>query len=109
GFALERGSWGRDLEIRSARVTGARFDFDRLQVGGPPSSLSPESPERIDVSALAPGALLGARHQGWRADLAVPDLPFRLLYERHRVAADLGSARDFGPWLSLAGIERRFG
>lgn len=99
GASLEQDSWGLDLELRSARVTGARFDFDRLQVGGPPSGLGPRSPERIEVSALAPGALLGDRYERWQADLSVPDLPFHLLYERHRVASDL---------LALAGIERRF-
>ena len=101
GLAIERGSWGLDLEARSARVEGARFDFDRLQVGGPPSGLAPWSPERIAVSALAPGALVGNRYEGWQADLAVPDLPFHLFYQRHRVAPDLAFA--------LAGIERRFG
>lgn len=107
GFALDRDSWGLDLAVRSARVTGARFDFDLLQVGGPPSGLAPWTPERIEVSALAPGALLGSRYQGWRAELAVPDLPFHLLYERHRVGSD-AAGRSFGPWLALAGIERRF-
>ncbi len=109
GAEIERGSWGLDLELRSARVEGARFDFDRLQVGGPPDSLGPWSPERIEVSALAPGALVGTRYEGWRADLEVPDLPFHLLYERHRVSSDLVYGRGFGPWLTLAGIERRFG
>jgi hypothetical protein len=113
GIALEHGSWGLDLGLRSDRVWGARFDFDRFQVGGPPSGLLPWSPERIEVAALAPGALLGTRHEGQRADLAVPGLPFHLLYERHRVASDLvfGAPGEggFGPWLALAGIERRFG
>jgi hypothetical protein len=108
GLALERGSWGLDLDVQSARVQGARFDFDRLQVGGPPGGLGPDSPERIAVSALAPGALVGDRYEGWRADLAVPDLPFHLLYERHRVSSDFASDRRFGNWLALAGIERRF-
>lgn len=101
GLSLGRNSWGLDLSVQTGRVESARFDFDRLQVGGPPSSLSPGSPERIEVPALAPGALVGTRYEGWRVDLAVPDLPFRLLYERHRVAPDLVFA--------LAGIERRFG
>jgi hypothetical protein len=106
GIALERESWGLDLGARSDRVRGARFDFDRLQVGGSPSGLRPWSPERIDAPALAPGELVGARHDGWQADLAVPGLPFHLFYERHRVASEQGG---FGPWLALAGIERRFG
>ncbi len=105
GLALGRGSWGLDFTLRSDRVEGARFDFDRIQVGGPPSSLSPWLPERIEASALAPGALVGDRHVGVRVKLAVPSLPFDLLYERHRVAA----GADFSPWLGFAGIERTFG
>lgn len=101
GLSLGRDSWGLDLAVQTGRVEGARFDFDRLQVGGPPSSLSIGSPERIEAPALPPGALLGTHYTGWRADLAVPDLPFHLLYQRHRIAPDLVFA--------LAGIERRFG
>ena len=101
GLSLGRGGWALDLAAQSARVEGAGFDFDRLRVGGVPDGLSPDRPERIEAPALAPGELVGDRYFGWRADLAVPDLPFHLLYERHRI--------ESGNVVELAGIERRFG
>lgn len=101
GLSLGRDSWRLDLSVQAGRVDGARFDFDRLVVGGVPGSLSPFARERVEVPALAPGDLVGDRYTGLRADLAVPDLPFHLLYERHRVESDLV--------FELAGIERRFG
>ncbi len=109
GLALRKGGWGLDLDVRSDWVRGARSAFDRLQVGGSPSSLLPWSPERIEVPALPSGALKGNRHEGQRVDLAVPDLPFHLFYERHRVVSGADrDAGDFDPWLAFAGIERRF-
>ncbi len=105
GFSVRREGWALGLEAQSARVQNAEFDFDRLRVGGVPDGLSPDLPERIEVPALAPGALVGDRYEGLRFDLTIPDLPFVLLYERHRTAAESG---DFTPWLDLVGFERRF-
>ncbi len=109
GLALRSRGWGLDLGVRSDQVRGARSDVDRLQIGASPSSLFPWSPERIEVPALPPGALVGTRHEGQRADLTLPELPFHLFYERHRVVSGVdGDAGDFEPWLAFAGIERRF-
>ncbi len=94
-------SWRRDASRDLA------YGFDLYQLGGPETSLLPESAldHRIAVPALPVGTRLGERHEGQRAELELDFLPAPLFYERHRLWGLGGSAND---WLSLAGIEYRF-
>ena len=92
-------SWSRGT---SSRV---RQGFDLFQLGGPESSLLPESvlSGRVSVPALPLGTLFGEEHEGQRGELELGFLPAPLFFERHRLWSE-----DRGDWLSLAGMEWRW-
>ena len=94
-------SWRRDASRDLA------YGFDLYQLGGPETSLLPESvlANRIAVPGLPAGELLGESHEGQRAELSLGFLPAPLFYERHRLWNSGESRQD---WLSLAGLEYRF-
>jgi hypothetical protein len=96
-----------DLTWRRDGSRGLAYGFDLYQLGGPETSLLPESAlsNRIAVPALPVGTLLGEDHEGLRAELSLDSLPAPFFYERHRLSG-LGESR--GKWLSLAGFEYRF-
>jgi hypothetical protein len=107
GFSgkLEAGIFfgGKGLGVAWERrtVRGAPSPFDRIVVGGVASSLLPDvaASNRVLVSALPVGTLLGDDYECQRAELRVFGVP--LFYARHR-AWDRGVAR--GPWLRVAGL-----
>ncbi|HVR98504.1 MAG TPA: hypothetical protein VMW27_17955, partial [Thermoanaerobaculia bacterium] len=92
-------SWRRDGSQDLVRP------FDLYQLGGPETSLLPESAlgGRIAVPALPVGTLLGQEHEGQRIEL-LGLLPVPLFYERRRLWNE-GAPR--GDWLELAGLEWR--
>jgi Tol biopolymer transport system component len=101
GAGHESFALGASLEQRS--VHGRPAPFDRVSVGGMPSSVLP--PAVVAGRRLAPpvpvGALIGDVHRAWRVELQSGAAPV-LFYERHRVK-DHG-----GPWgdpLSWIGME----
>ncbi len=89
------------LEQRS--VHGRPAPFDRVSVGGMPSSVLP--PAVVAGRRIAPpvpvGALMGDVHRAWRVELRSGAAPV-LFYERHRVK-DRGAA--WGDPLSWLGLE----
>jgi hypothetical protein len=110
------------LEYRALR--GSPAPFDRLAVGGLPSSIMPAAVAagRRMAPALPVGALLGDHHRAIRIDLRQAGSPF-LSWERHQVRERGGAwgtpiswvAAEFhlggGPFplLRLPGLEARTG
>ena len=95
-------STGVALAWQRGSVRDAVSDFDRLQLGGVPSSILPDAvlAGRILVPALPAGTRIGDDHEGQKATLLLGGLP--LFYERHRLW-DEGGAK--GDWLGLTGLE----
>jgi hypothetical protein len=92
-------SWERDGSRHANRA------FDLFSLGGAAGSLLPESvlAGRIFVPALPQATLIGAQHEGERAELEIAGVPLPLFYERHRLWTGGGRATS----LTLAGLEYR--
>ncbi len=99
--ALRNGS-GVLLAYDRESARDARYDADRLQLGGIDGSLLPASElaNRVAVAALPAGTRLGDEHEGERATVMLLGVP--LFFERHRV---WGAGRARGDWLRLVGVE----
>jgi hypothetical protein len=99
---VTRRGTGIELAWRRDSVRDAKYDVDRLQLGGVATSVfAPEAwGNRIVVPALPVGTRIGDDHEEQKATLMLDGLP--LFFVRHRVWAQ-GSPR--GEWLRLAGIE----
>jgi WD40-like Beta Propeller Repeat len=80
----------------------ARYDADRLQLGGVASSLLPSSElaGRLAVPALPAGTRIGDEHEGERATVTLFGVP--LFFARHRVWS---AGEASGGWLRLVGVE----
>ncbi|HWM91597.1 MAG TPA: LpqB family beta-propeller domain-containing protein [Thermoanaerobaculia bacterium] len=104
---LGSGDSGLTLDWRRGTSSDVRHAFDLFQLGGPETSLLPESIllGRISVPALPLGTLLGEEHEGQRAELVLDLLPAPLFFERHRLWSE-GDPK--GEWLSLVGLEWRW-
>jgi hypothetical protein len=86
------------------REDGAERLFDRLALGGTPSSLVPADLDlgRVYEPALPAGTAIGDRWQKLSLSIGREQIPARLIYARQRMW-DEGGRR--GDWLDLAGIE----
>jgi hypothetical protein len=95
------------LDWRRGTSSDVLHPFDLFQLGGPDTSLLPESAlsGRIVSPALPAGTRLGTDFETQRAELDLGLLPAPAFFERHRVWSE-GSSR--GDWLSLAGLEFRW-
>ena len=94
------------ISARAGRTGGAPTDFDRFQIGGASSTLSPPALERnrIESPALPTAAAIGDRFEGGRAEVSPASGPVVLYAERWR-AWDRGSARP--GLIRMEGIELR--
>jgi hypothetical protein len=93
------------VQLRQDRAEGARLPFDRLVLGGLPSSLLPPAAlsNRIFAPALPAGTGIGDRYSGQRAELKLGWLPGPIFFERHRVEDGSGTKQS----LALVGTELR--